>query len=80
MADHYDVVPESIPTFGPNDPLAGAQWPRIWMDMVKRKLQQKMQDPKANQFMGVLIDLFNQAEQVQLFSGHGKVTSALILF
>lgn len=62
MADHYDVVPENIPTFGPNDPLAGAQWPRIWMDMVKRKLQQKMQDPKANQFMGVLIDLFNQAE------------------
>ena len=63
--DHYDVAPESIPTFGANDSLVGAPWPRIWMEMVKTKLRRKMQDPKANQFMGVLIDLFNQAEQVR---------------
>ena len=68
MTDHYDVAPDMIPSFGPNESVVGAQWPNLWMNMVKQKLQRRMQDPKANQFMGVLIDLFNQAEQVRLNS------------
>ena len=64
MTDHYDISLDTIPTFGANEPLVGALWPKQWMNMVKNKLQQKMQDPKANQFMGLLIDLFNQAKPV----------------
>ena len=67
MTDHYNVALDSIPTFAPNDPLVGAIWPKQWMHMVRQKLQRKMQDPKANQFMGLLIDLFNQAKPVSTY-------------
>ena len=72
MADHYDVALDTIPTFAANDPLVGALWPKQWMHMVRNKLQQKMQDPKANQFMGLLIDLFNQAKPVSKVKSHIK--------
>ena len=63
MAQHYDVDLATIPTFAANDPLVGALWPKQWMNMVKTKLQRKMNDPKADR-MKVLIDLFNQAKPV----------------